>query len=213
MNKKMISQLAVALILAGVVACSGSSETAKVEPVKAEQDPNLCYFDGTEMRAPDWICGLPPDGYEDSVYAVGSFRDTKAGTSFARNQATMDGRLQLAAQMKVKVGQMVKKHLETTGVGDQETIDAVASDTGRQITAEMLMGSKAVNFRKGPNGTTYALVVIDPKAAANVGQQALQTSYKNQQAQWQRFLGEKAQNELEAEMDKMINSEFGAAPQ
>ncbi len=64
MNKKMISQLAVALILAGVVACSGSSETAKVEPVKAEQDPNLCYFDGTEMRAPDWICGLPPDGYE-----------------------------------------------------------------------------------------------------------------------------------------------------
>ncbi len=43
--------------------------------------------------------------------------------------------------------------------------------------------------------------------------QAHQTSYKNQQAQWQRFLGEKAQTELEAEMDKMINSEFGAAPQ
>ncbi len=211
MKKKAISQIGAALILTGVVACSGSSGTTKIEPVALEQDPNLCYFDNTEVRAPDWICGTPVEGYP--VAAVGSFRDTKAGTSFARNQATMDGRLQLAAQMKVKVGQMVKKHLETTGVGDQETIDAVASDTGRQITAEMLMGSKAVNFRKGPNGTTYALVVIDPKAAANVGQQALQTSYKNQQAQWQRFLGEKAQNELEAEMDKMINSEFGAAPQ
>ncbi|MFZ9069611.1 MAG: hypothetical protein ACO23R_19810, partial [bacterium] len=92
-------------------------------------------------------------------------------------------------------------------------IDAVASDTGRQITAEMLMGSKAVNFRKGPNGTTYALVVIDPKAAANVGQQALQTSYKNQQAQWQRFLGEKSQKELADEMNQALSSGFGTATQ
>ncbi|MGB0809215.1 MAG: hypothetical protein ACPGYJ_09610, partial [bacterium] len=61
--------------------------------------------------------------------------------------------------------------------------------------------------------TTYALVVMDPQQAAVAAKQALQTSYKNQQAQWQRFLGEKAQNELEAEMDKMINSEFGAMPQ
>ena len=213
MNKKVISQFTAAIMLTGVVACSGSSETAKIESAASESDPNLCYYDGTTTRAPDWICGLPPDGYADTVYAVGSFRDTKAGTSFARNQATMDGRLQLAAQMKVKVGQMVKKHLETTGVGDQETIDAVASDTGRQITAEMLMGSKAVNFRKGPNGTTYALVVIDPKAAANVGQQALQTSYKNQQAQWQRFLGEKSQKELADEMNQAFNSGFGAMPQ
>ncbi|MEK9764706.1 MAG: hypothetical protein VW729_18640, partial [Deltaproteobacteria bacterium] len=142
-----------------------------------------------------------------------SFRDTKAGTSFARNQATMDGRVQLATEMKAKVGAMVKNHAETTGVGDQETVDAVASVTQRQITAEILFGAKAISYRKGPDGTTYALVVIDSQQAAVAAKQALQTSYKNQQAQWQRFLGEKAQNELEAEMDKMINSEFGAMPQ
>jgi hypothetical protein len=107
MNKKVISQIGAAFILTGVVACSSSSETTKIEPVVLEQDPNLCYFDSTEMRAPDWICGTPVEGYP--VAAVGSFRDTKAGTSFARNQATMDGRVQLATEMKAKVGAMVKK--------------------------------------------------------------------------------------------------------
>ena len=42
MNKKVISQLGAALILTGVVACSSSSETTRIEPVKLEQDPNLC---------------------------------------------------------------------------------------------------------------------------------------------------------------------------
>ena len=171
MNKKVIPQLGAALILTGVVACSSSSETTRIEPVKLEQDPNLCYFDDTEVRAPDWICGTPVEGYP--VAAVGSFRDTKAGTSFARNQATMDGRVQLATEMKAKVGAMVKNHAETTGVGDQETVDAVASVTQRQITAEILFGAKAINYRKGPDGTTYALVVMDPQQAAVAAKQAL----------------------------------------
>ena len=54
---------------------------------------------------------------------------------------------------------------------------------------------------------------MDPQQAANAAKQALANSYKNKQAEWQRFLGEKAQKELEDEMDKMINSEFGTAPQ
>ena len=48
MNKKVIVQLSAALMLAGLVACSSSSETTKIEPVALEQDPNLCYFDSTE---------------------------------------------------------------------------------------------------------------------------------------------------------------------
>ena len=54
---------------------------------------------------------------------------------------------------------------------------------------------------------------MDPQQAAVAAKQALQTSYKNQQAQWQRFLGEKAQNELEAELDQMLNADAGAMPQ
>ena len=211
MKKDFLKQATVGLLLMGMAACSQTAETTKIEPAKLDLDTNLCYYSGTEMRAPDWICGTPVDGYP--VSAVGTFRDTKAGVSFARNQAAMDGRVQLATEMKAKVGAMVKNHAETTGVGDQETVDAVASVTQRQVTAELLYGAKAIQYRKGPDGTTYALVVMDPQQAANAAKQALQTSYKNQQAQWQRFLGEKAQNELSTEMDKMIAPEFGANPQ
>ena len=97
---------------------------------------------------------------------------------------------------------------EVTGVADAETVDAVSSNTQRQITAEMLYGAKVLRFTKSPNGSTYALVTLDATMAAAAAKQAMQTSYKNDKAQWQRFLGEKSQAELEREMDKMVQSEF-----
>jgi len=206
MNKRMISQLGAALILTGVVACSGSSETAKVEPAKPVVDVEVCVFPGTDVAAPRWVCGTPVDEYELS--AVGSFRKTKAGVSTARNQATAQGRAALAAQMKVKVGQMVKSYLGTTGVDDEETVDAATEDSIRQITADTLIGSKAINFRTGPNGVTYALVIIDAQAVNKAAKQAVATSLNNEKAQWQKFLMKKSQEELKAEMDKMFDSEF-----
>jgi hypothetical protein len=210
MKRHHLSRLALPLFVLGAVACS--EKTTSIEPTTVVgPDPNECYYPGSETRAPDWVCGTPVEGYP--VSSIGSFRGTGAGISFARNQAAADGRVQLATEMRAKVGAMVKNHAETTGVGDQETIDAVASVTQRQITAEMLYGSKAIQYRTGPDGTTYALVVLDAQQAATAAKQAAQNSYKNQQAAWQRFLGEKAQQELGAEMDKMIEGEFGAEPQ
>ena len=120
----------------------------------------------------------------------------------------MDARVNIATEMKAKVGAMVKNFAQTTGVGDAETVDTVSSNTQRQITAEMLHGAKVLRYTKGPNGNTYALVTLDATMAATAAKQAMMTSYKNDKAQWQRFLGEKSQAELEREMDKMIHNEF-----
>ena len=60
--------------------------------------------------------------------------------------------------------------------------------------------AKPIQFTTGPDGTVYALVVIEP-VEKNIGSAELQ---------WQRFLGDKAQKELVAEMDRMIEAEFGA---
>jgi len=142
------------------------------------------------------------------VSGVGTFRSTQMGTAFARQQAAMAGRIEIANEMRVKVGSMVKNFAETTGVGDDETVDAVASSTARQITAETLYGTKPIRYVKGPDGTTYALVIMDETQAANAAKQALKTSYKNDQAQWQKFMAEKSHSELEREMDKMVEQEF-----
>jgi hypothetical protein len=202
--KKFIVMAAAALLTVGAASCS---KTVNMEPVALEElDPNECYFDGTDKQAPAWTCGFPVEGYE--VTGVGTFRPTKAGQSFARQQAAMDARVNIATEMKAKIGAMVKNFAQTTGVGDAETVDAVSSNTQRQITAEMLHGAKVLRYTKSPDGSTYALVTLDPAMAAVAAKQALQTSYKNDQAQWQRFLGEKSHAELEREMDKMVQTEF-----
>lgn len=208
MFKLFTKTLFVGLLAAGVIGCS--SNTVNMEPVALEElDPNECYFDGTERLAPAWTCGFPVEGYE--ITGVGTFRATKAGTSFARQQAAMDARINIASEMRAKVGAMVKNFAETTGVKDAETVDAVSSNTQRQITAEMLYGSQVLRYTKAPNGSTYALVTLDAERAAAIAKNAMQTSYANKQAQWQKFLGEKSQAELEREMDKMIDGEFGTS--
>jgi len=204
--KKFIIMAAAALLTVGAASCS---KTVNMEPVALEEmDPNECYFEGTDKLAPAWTCGFPVEGYE--VTGVGVMRPTKAGSSFARQQAAMDARVNIATEMQAKVGAMVKNYAATTGVGDAETVDAVSSNTQRQITAEMLYGAKVLRFTKSPNGSTYALVTLDATMAAAAAKQAMQTSYKNDKAQWQRFLGEKSQAELEREMDKMVHNEFQA---
>lgn len=202
--KKFIIMAAAALLTVGAASCS---KTVNMEPVALEElDPNECYFDGTDKQAPAWTCGFPVEGYE--VTGVGTFRATKAGTSFARQQAAMDARVNIATEMKAKIGAMVKNFAQTTGVGDAETVDTVSSNTQRQITAEMLHGAKVLRYTKAPDGSTFALVTLDATMAATAAKQAMMTSYKNDKAQWQRFLGEKSQAELEREMDKMIHNEF-----
>jgi hypothetical protein len=204
--KKFIIMAAAALLTVGAASCS---KTVNMEPVALEEmDPNECYFDGTDKLAPAWTCGFPVEGYE--VTGVGVMRPTKAGSSFARQQAAMDARVNIATEMQAKVGAMVKNYAATTGVADAETVDAVSSNTQRQITAEMLYGAKVLRFTKSPNGSTYALVTLDATMAAAAAKEAMMTSYKNDNAQWQRFLGEKSQAELEREMDKMVHNEFQA---
>ena len=167
-----------------------------------------CTFPDTpDLGAPDWICDAPVDGV--AVSAVGSFRATKAGTQFQKTQATAAARNQLAAQMKVHVKRLVKNYVETTGVGDDETVDAVSSDVSKQITNETLHGTKVFKTRVNPkSGVMYVLVGMDPANAAANAQEALKTSYNNQKAMWQKFMAKKAHAELDAEIDKIANQDL-----
>ncbi|VAW84342.1 hypothetical protein MNBD_GAMMA16-710, partial [hydrothermal vent metagenome] len=164
------------------------------------------FPDTPTVEAPDWICDAPVDGIE--VTAVGSFQKTKAGVQFQKDQATAAARNALAAQMQVHVKNLLKNYAETTGVGDEETVDTVSSSVTKQLTAATLVGSRKYKSRTSPNGTMYVLVGLDPTAAAANTQAALKTSYNNKRAAWQKFVGEKAHDELEAEFEKIANQDF-----
>jgi len=180
--------------------CVGGAKQAMIVP-------DCTYPDSPEVAAPAWVCDAPVEGIE--VSAVGSFRATKAGPSFQKTQATAAARNALAANMKVHVKQLVKNYVETTGVADDETVDAVSSDVSKQITNETLYGTKVFRTITNPQTRTmYVLVGMSPDNAAQGAQEALKTSYKNKKAMWQKFMANKAHEDLDAEIEKMANQDL-----
>ncbi|OEU76759.1 MAG: hypothetical protein BA864_01700, partial [Desulfuromonadales bacterium C00003093] len=162
-----------------------------------------CTFpDDGRTAAPLWICDAPVEGV--GVSAVGSAQSTKAGYNFQKDMAAAHGREQLAAQMKIKVGKMIKRYAETTGSGDSETVDKVNVSVSKLITSETLVGSRIFRSLANPNTKVlYVLTGFDAAAMQNNVQDAVKTSMRNNQALWQKFQAQKAQDELAAEISKM----------
>lgn len=195
----------ISAVSAALLSGCGSSEV-KQAPAKPQPAPEPvvdCVFPETNTPAPGWICSEPVPGL--AVSAVGIAEKSKAGLSFMRDQAVLDARGQLAEQMKVQVQKMVKQYLGTTGMHDDETVDAVASSTAKSITAQTLVGSKVYKTRVGPNGRMYVLVGITPEDVKKITEQALKTSYNNDRALWQQFKAKQSFDEMAAEIAKQMS--------
>ena len=191
MQMKLKQLVMCAAIGATLVACGG-------KPVKEEVAD--CVFPNTETRAPGWICDEPVPGLD--VQAVGISEKSAAGISFMKDIAAADARGRLAEQVKVKVNKMVKNYMGTTGRGETETVDAVASSTLKTISSENLVGSKVYKSRTGPAGRLFVLVGIDENAAKKIAETALRSSMNNDKALWQQFVAQKSHDEMAAEIAK-----------
>ena len=152
-------------------------------------------------NAPKWV--LDPQ-VEGGIAAVGIAAATPAGMSFQRTQALGNGRDELARQLELKVTNMLKDFTQTTGVGSAATVDKVASSVSKQIANQTLTGSKQKAMWIADDGELYILVVLDPTAVKKETENAVKSSFKNDNALWQQFQSKKAQDELSAEIDKMV---------
>ena len=196
MINRGITFAALGLASALLIGCGG--EVKPDEPVVVHD----CVFpDAPEVPAPGWVCDEPVAGVE--VSAVGSAQKSGAGTSFMKQMAATDARVQLAQNVKTHIPNMVKPLAETTGAADAETVDMVNTSVSKQITDQDIVGSRIYKTRTSPTGTLYVLVGIDPANAEAITKAALQTSMKNDRAQWQQFRSQKNQEELAEEISKM----------
>ncbi len=153
---------------------------------------------------PAWVMS-PPEG---GLSAAGSAEMGGAGFGFAKNEAAANARNELASSLSIKVKRMFKNFVETTGVGDQQTVDKVTSDVSKQVAKVELTGSVIKKVEKIDN-TVWVLVAVQPEVAAQVAgemKKAAMTSFKNDKALWQKFQAKKGHEELEKEIEK----EFGA---
>ncbi len=157
---------------------------------------------GELADAPKWV--LDPT-MEGGLSAVGSAKIGKAGMQFSKTKAMANGRDELARIMSIKVKNMVKNFTQSTGIGDDETVDTVSSQVSKQVTNQTLTGSRQKDLWISPGQELFVLVVLDPATVAEAVKESVQTSYKNEKALWQQFQAKKAHEEL----DKEIEKEFG----
>ncbi|MDD5717002.1 MAG: LPP20 family lipoprotein [Sulfuricurvum sp.] len=194
MNTKvlLLSLAATAALL--ISGCAQKTETSMTSNAPAHL--NL-EFDG----APAWVMDPSVEG---AICAVGSAKVGPAGMSFAITEATGNGRDDLARQIQTNVSNMLKNFTQQTGVGDQATVDKAVANVSKQLAKQDLSGSKATKKWISKTGTLWVLVVMqDPSKTIAAVKESVKTSYRNDEALWQQFQAKKAQDELDASLEKL----------
>ena len=194
MKKLLVaSSVGVLLLLSG---CGGNN--------LVKETPQ-CQIEGA--KAPEWVCNGGAN-MEGGIFAVGSAQKSPLGIGFQRREAIAAARDEIARQIEVKVKNMFKSYLSSTGAGDSQTAERVATSVSKQVASQVLRGSKPIRTWVSPQGTLFVLVGMsgNPKEIIKENvKKAVKTTFKNDEALWQEFKAKKAQDELDAAIEK----EFG----
>jgi hypothetical protein len=100
---------------------------------------------------------------------------------------------------------MLKNFTQVTGIGDDEVVDAVSASVSKQVTSQSLSGTRQSAIWESPCSEVYVLLAADPVTIQGAIKDGVTSSYMNDNALWQQFQAQKAQDELDA----AIMQEFG----
>ena len=191
MKNSIVSITAATVIAATLVGCGGETPKPAAAPDFGCKQENVA--------APKWTCVPMMEG----AYAgVGIASKSAAGMSHMRRVAIMNGRADLATQIKVQVKTRMKAFTQTTGAGDSETVDQMTQSVDDQIAKVNLAGSKAVDSWQAPSGALYLLVTVPEDYINEKVKDAAKTSLKNDNALWQKFQASKAFDSLDSALEK-----------
>jgi len=198
--KKIITNSILAAAIAGTVFTGcGQAPAPKVTKAVEEVADFRCRQDG--VLAPKWTCNPYAEG---SIAAVGIAK-MNAGNdkSFQRSEAMADGRDALASQISTKVSNLFKSYKGTTGSGSASTFDKASSKVSKQLASQTLNGSKSIAVWSNPTTKElYLLVAISNEPVKKSMDKAIKTSFKNDNAMYQKFLAAKADGNLDTELEK-----------
>ena len=189
------SKLLVGSAIASAVIFGGCTSKGAQSMISSESNVNDEFRD-----APKWV--LMPI-VEGSVCAVGSAaKNAGNDISFQKNEAMSDARDNIARQIEVSVANMFKSFKASTGAGKDGTFDKSVESVSKQIANQTLRGTLQKDIWISKSGTMYVLVAIDTKAVVAAANEGAKTSFKNDEAMYQKFLAQKAQEELAFELEK-----------
>jgi len=210
-GKKSILTATIIAILTG---CSSSNqpEPKKINSSTLNSFSNnkVCEIpvNGKKVKAPNWACsGGHIQGY---ITAVGSAPESNWGYAFQRNAALTQARAEISRQLRVKIKDMVTNFMSETGNKKAgQTVDGNLAQVTKSISSAMLTNSKLIDTWYAPNNTLFVLVgvPIDKNQIKQKTTKVLKSSYKNQEALWQKFESEEAEKKLDKAIEKSFSED------
>ncbi len=146
---------------------------------------------------PQWY--QEPTVLGDKYAASGSAKPNKAGDiELQRIEASAIARAELARQMELRVKDMFKRATQELGSGENQSIDHAVQYATKQITDVTLRQSQQKRlYVDSETGTMYTLYVLDSAVSEKEMKKTLQSSFKNEDALWQKFQATQAWKELD----------------
>jgi len=96
---------------------------------------------------------------------------------------------------------MFKSFKAVTGNGQESTFDKSIEKVSKQISSQTLYGTKINKTWISKSGTFYVLMIIDTNSVERFLEKTFNSSFKNDNALYQRFLASKAHIELKKELE------------
>ena len=204
MKTKIITTALTAVTLSLFITGCGASQPKPEKTVTQQEKADFrCRQDG--VLAPQFTCDPHFDGY---IVALGVAKMNAGGDkSFQRSEAMATARDALARQIEVKVSNLFKNYKGTTGSGSAATFDKATSDVSKQLASQTLQGSKQIgnSWRNPQTQELFIMVGIPTPAVTQKMADSIKTSFKNDNAMYQRFLATQADGELQQELEHSNN--------
>ncbi len=194
---KTLKMLAVAASVASLSGCF--TQQASTTPAAA-----------TMPELPDWV-SMPvvENGIADTQCVLAK---PGIGMNYLKSTGTALARAELAKQIGIKVQAMDKTYSRLADTTEGQSVGSSFESVSKQVTDKHLSGSRAIKMgyvTMPPENTQNfcVMVAMSPEVTKALFQDLVtesgnNLSPKNEAVLYERFLAEKAQQELEAEFQK-----------
>ena len=122
---------------------------------------SVCTFDGTFIKAPEWICGGNVEGFELTAVGICDINETPDITPKKQREiAIKNARKEIGNQIEVKVTSFFKEHTQYTK-GKSETDISLFTKSFSNVLVDNLIIIKKLHCEY--NNYIYVLAGIKPK--------------------------------------------------
>lgn len=193
MKKKLFLFLVAAMAITG---CSSTNSNGSYS------GKTVSFNNTKQNQYPDWF--LTPS-FEGAVVATGSAKIGPAGLGFAKTQALLQARAELARTMEIKIKNLSKSFINQIGNTDDATVEMVATDVTKAVTNTTLRGSKQLDMFITPDKEVLVLVGVPTTTVIDDTKNAMNEAIKRERDLYQEFKANMGYKELDEEIEKTFN--------